>query len=152
MIIGKVVKIWRAFCDAVKRVMPTRGARDDDGTILVLELVGCDVNDQFAPPKPRMTTRGALAKAVVKGAAFLVTQICRQQARSVSTRASGKLAQGQRRTTGLRIILHNCLDASPEFGGKCYQVTYLKVHEAIGDVLVSADYPVDFVRSGMPKP
>jgi len=58
--------------DFAKPVVKPVGRTDvNRREVVVLELIGCDVNDQFSPPKPRMALRHPFSAYVVKFAAYL---------------------------------------------------------------------------------
>jgi hypothetical protein len=131
--------------------MPQRTSCNDDRSILVIELVRCDVNDKFWPRQPCVPLASTLAKMVVKGAAFLLSKICREQLRGLAAGAIREDTNWEPGHTGFRIVLHNCHKGLPEGGSKLAQVVYFKIHERYGDMMITAEPPVDVTRALMPN-
>ena len=118
---------------------------DNNGTMLVLELIGSDVNDQFRPLKPRVRLSSAIATYIIKLAAVVILKILGQQERGVTARATGKFLEPY--TQSFRIMLHNRHNRLPEDRRAVCQFVYIKVDHRSGDVFVSADYPLDINRA-----
>ena len=124
--------------DDRERAVPGAVPRDDDGQIVVLELIGCDVNDKFFPLQPRVAFTSALAAYVIKAAAFLLLKIMREKRDRLAARAAWKAVHGRRQ--GFRIRLHN---RHPERSSKLCQLVYVAVDHRIDDIFISKERPLD---------
>jgi hypothetical protein len=124
--------------DDRERSMPCAVSGNDNGQVVVLELVGCDVNDKFLPPQPRVGFTVSLAACIVKAAAFLLLKVVREKRNRLAARALWKMAKGRR--TGFRIRLHN---RHPERCGQLCQLVYIAVDHRINDIFISKERPLD---------
>ena len=120
---------------------------DNNGTILVLELIGSDVNDQLRPSKPGVRFSSAIATYIIKLAATVILKILGQQERGVTARATGKFLEPD--TQSFRIMLHNRHNRRPKERRAVCQFVYIRVDHRSGVVFVSADYPLDIDRAMM---
>lgn len=126
------------YVDDRERSVPGAVPRDDNGLVVVLELIGCDVNDKFFPPQPRVAFTTALAAYVLKAAAFLLLKIVREKRHRLAARAMWKAVHGRRQ--GFRIRLHN---RHPERCGQLCQLVYVAVDHRIDDIFISKERPLD---------
>ena len=123
--------------DDRERQVPGAVSGNDDRQVVVVELIGCDVNDKFLPPQPRVAFFSPLAAYVVKAAEFLLLKVMREKKSRLAASAIWKTPQGSRE--GFRICLHN---RSPKRIGQLCQLVHVWVHHRINDIFISKERPL----------
>lgn len=113
--------------------------RDDDGTVLVLELIRRDVGNQAVLLKPRMSASATLAKYIVKAAMALIFKVLSKEQGRIAASPTGEVLEGD--TERFRIALHNC---RPETRGKLYQFVYVSLDHSTGELFVTKSHPISF--------
>ena len=121
----------------IKRGMPSMITRDDNGTVLVLELIRRDINNKIALLKPRMAISVTIAKYIVKLAISLIFKILCKQQGCITARPIGEVLEGD--IECFRITLHNC---PPKDGGKLVQFGFISVCRTTGEIFITKTHPI----------
>ena len=111
--------------------------RDDNGTVLVLELIRRDINNKIALLKPRMAISVTIAKYIVKLAISLIFKILCKQQGCITARPIGEVLEGD--IECFRITLHNC---PPKDGGKLVQFGFISVCRTTGEIFITKGHPI----------
>lgn len=86
-------KVRRMKSQNCKKGMPGRRERNDDGFIVVIELIGGDVHYQSITLKPGVRLVTTLTKYILKVVIAILLQIFGQQERRITTSAQGVVLQ-----------------------------------------------------------
>ena len=111
---------------------------DDNRLIVVIELVGSDVNYDLPLFKPSMRTTLTIAKNIIKATASVLFEIFRKKMTGLPTTTTRKILKGES-WGSYRLTL---LNGKSELGCENFQFVYITIDHSTGRMFVNKGYPI----------
>ena len=110
---------------------------DNNGNVLIVELIRRDINNQSIKLKPRMRISVAIAKYILRLTAFVILKVLCKEQGSVPARTKGEVLLGH--TERFRFALHNC----PAKGScKLKQFGFISFDQSTNELFVTRTHPM----------